>query len=193
MLKKSKRKSGTLFLVVGNSGSGKDSLIQWVVQHWPKDRIAPLTPTRVITRPPSPETESYESVSEDEFQQLSKTSTFSLQWKSYNIYYGVRRDIEAVLTQGRSVLVNVSREIVEATRKKFPNVCVIFVRVPFHIIEARIRERGREQGLHLEERIERARQNQDFPTANYIIDNSGDLAIAGEKFIKIILEKSVTT
>ena len=182
-------KWGTLFLVVGNSGSGKDSLIEWVLNAWPPTKPAPMVPTRLITRPPSPETEEFESISEDKFQKLSKAGAFSLQWRSYGIDYGVNIEIEDLLARGRSVLVNVSRQIVEETRHRFPNVRVIFIRVPFHITEARIRERGREHGIDLEERIERSRQNQDFPNADYIIDNSGDLNVAGQELLRILLEQ----
>lgn len=182
-------KSGTLFLLIGNSGSGKDSLINWVFENWPSNVQAPIIPTRIITRPPSPETEEFDSISEDKFQDLSKAGAFTLQWKSYNIYYGVKAEIEDSIAQGRSVLVNVSRQIVEETRSRLPNVCAIFVKVPLHITEARIRDRGREEGADLEERLERARQNQDFPGADYVVDNSGDLENAGRQLLKILLEK----
>jgi phosphonate metabolism protein PhnN/1,5-bisphosphokinase (PRPP-forming) len=179
-------KTGTLILLIGNSGSGKDSLIQWVSDHWPHDRIPPIIPVRVITRPPSPETEAYQSISEEKFQALSKLNAFSLQWKSYGIYYGVKAEIEDYLTQGRSVLVNVSRQIVEDARSRLPRVCVIFVKVPLQITQERIRARGREHGEDLERRLERARNNQEFPTADYQIDNSGDLATAGDQLLKVL-------
>ncbi len=188
MKRNSKRKSGTLFLIVGNSGSGKDSLIRWVLQHWPKEIVAPLIPIRVITRPPSPETEDFESVSEDAFQKLSNAGAFTLQWKSYGIHYGVRREIADILNRGQAVLVNVSRQIVEKAQKEFQNVCVIFIKVPFQMTEARIRARGREQGINLEERIERALNNQDLPIADYIVDNSGDLDSAGQQLLNILLQ-----
>jgi ribose 1,5-bisphosphokinase len=179
---------GTLYLIIGNSGSGKDSLIQWVLKKWPSTKIAPLVPKRVITRPPSPTTEEYESVSESEFQKMSEEGAFSLQWRSYQIFYGVRTEINDTLATGRSILVNVSRQIVESTRSRFPHVCIIFIRVPFKITEARIRSRSREHDVELEARLQRARENQDFPTADYIIDNSGDLEAAGSQLLKFLLK-----
>ncbi|NVM53374.1 MAG: phosphonate metabolism protein/1,5-bisphosphokinase (PRPP-forming) PhnN [Candidatus Helarchaeota archaeon] len=181
-------KWGTLFLLIGNSGSGKDSLIRWVIEKWPSDRPAPVVPTRVITRPSSPETEAFESISEDQFQKLSKAGAFSLQWTSYRIYYGIHVEIEDALTRSRSVLVNVSRQIVEAARNRFPKVCVIFIRVPYHITEARLRSRDREHGIDLENRLARALQNQEFPTADYTIDNSGDITVAGQELLNILLK-----
>jgi ribose 1,5-bisphosphokinase len=186
-MKNPKSKSGNLFLIIGNSGSGKDSLIQWVLNAWPTGKLPPFVPTRLITRPPSPETEGFESISEEQFHQMAGTSAFSLQWKSYGNYYGVRKDIESELAKGHSVLVNVSRQIVEKTRKQFPKVVIIFIRVPFQITEARIRSRGREEGSALESRLKRARKNPEFASADYIIDNSGDIEKAGQQLLDILL------
>ncbi|MFX1294037.1 MAG: phosphonate metabolism protein/1,5-bisphosphokinase (PRPP-forming) PhnN [Promethearchaeota archaeon] len=181
-------KWGTLFLLIGNSGSGKDSLIKWVVKAWPSTKLPPIVPTRLITRPPSPRTETFRSISIEEFQDLLKAGALSLYWKSYGINYGVRIEIETALAQGRSVLVNVSRQIVEETRHRFPKVCVIFIKVPFHIIKARLSARGREHGIDLEERIERAQHNQNFPSADYVIDNSGELHNAGQQLLNLLLK-----
>lgn len=179
---------GALILLVGNSGSGKDSLINWVLSHWSPEKPPPIIPTRFITRPPSPETEDYKSVTLEHFQNLSKAGAFLLQWESYGILYGVPREIEDELARGKSVLVNVSRQIVESTKKNLPHVYVIFIRVPFHITAERIRARGREQGTSITERLERARLNQEFPTADYVVDNSGDLDAAGQQLLTILLE-----
>ena len=189
-MKTPKSKGGTLFLLIGNSGSGKDSLIQWVLNAWPPAKMPPFVPIRVITRPPSPETEGFESISEEEFHQMAEAGAFSLQWKSYGNYYGVRNEIKEELANGRSVLVNVSRQIVDETRKRFPKVKVIFVQVPLTMIEARVRSRGREIGSDLEERVVRARENPEFPNADYIIDNSSSIDIAGKQFLNILLKYS---
>lgn len=189
-MKLPKSKAGTLFLLIGNSGAGKDSLIQWVLQAWPPEKARLYVPTRVITRPPSPETEGFESISEEEFHQMTDSGAFSLQWQSYGNYYGVPKEIEAKLAKGHPVLVNVSRQIVDATRKRFPKVKVIFVKVPFIITEERIRARGREKKACLKERIERAKKNPEFSTADFVIDNSGSIEIAGKRLLGILIENS---
>ena len=43
--------SGQLFLIVGNSGSGKDSLLQEVLQRWPASAKPIRIAQRYITRP----------------------------------------------------------------------------------------------------------------------------------------------
>ena len=50
----------------------------------------------------------------------------------------------------------------------------------------RLKERGREKGELFNERIERARNIQTFPEADYVIDNSGDINNAVNQFINYI-------
>ncbi len=99
---------------------------------------------RVITRPPSPETEDYESVDDETFLKWEKEGKFSLTWHIYGLHYGIRTEILEWMTQGHPVIINVSRKIIDNARKQFKNLRVIFVQVPFEITAARIKDRGRE-------------------------------------------------
>ena len=58
---------GALFLVVGNSGSGKDSIIQGAVNNYPIDLNKLYIPKRYITRPSS-EAEKNISITSEEFK-----------------------------------------------------------------------------------------------------------------------------
>jgi ribose 1,5-bisphosphokinase PhnN len=64
---------------------------------------------------------------------------------------------------------------------------VVFIDAPFEITLKRIKERARESGLRLEERIQRARRNQDLPDADFIVDNSGELEIAIDQFLSYLI------
>ncbi|MHA1268984.1 MAG: phosphonate metabolism protein/1,5-bisphosphokinase (PRPP-forming) PhnN [Candidatus Helarchaeota archaeon] len=178
-----------LFLIVGNSGSGKDSLIKEVQKHFPKHLKEIKVPIRVITRPPSPETENFESIDVDSFIKLKKNGEFALDWHIYGLYYGIRKIINDWLSSGHSVLINVSRKIIPTARSKYPNVKIIFVKVPFEITEKRIRERARENEEIIQMRLERAKQNQDLPSADFVLDNSGDLESAGNALLNYILSE----
>ncbi|MHA1839677.1 MAG: hypothetical protein ACTSYO_06955 [Candidatus Ranarchaeia archaeon] len=177
-----------LFLVVGNSGSGKDSLITEVKKKYPKGLKPLKTPIRVITRPPSPDTEDFESVSVDMFLKLKRQGAFALDWHIYGLYYGVRKEILEWLKSGHPVLVNVSRKIIDETRKKIPGTKVIFVKVPFEVTEERIRQRGRETSQALKARLERAKKNQELPSADFTVDNTGDLEEAANKMLAYIVD-----
>ncbi len=165
---------GMLFLVVGNSGSGKDTLIRTIQEQYPPNLNKILVPQRYITRPPS-ESESNLSISQKGFQEMSNKGEFALEWQIYGLDYGVPKIIEVWLELGHPVIVNVSRTIIKKARKKYKNLKVIFIDVPFEISVNRLKERGREIGDQLTERIERARKNQHFDRADFIVDNSGDI------------------
>lgn len=177
-----------IFLVVGNSGSGKDSLIREVQKRYPSDKITIKVPIRVITRPQSPRTEDFESVDEKTFLKLKNEGAFALDWHIYDMYYGVRKEIIEWADQGHPVLINVSRNIIESARKRYPGIKVIFVRVPFEITEKRLQKRGRERGDALNNRLERARKNQELHSADFVVENSGDLADAVNTILDYILK-----
>jgi ribose 1,5-bisphosphokinase len=179
--------SGVLFLIVGNSGSGKDTLLRWAVEHWPKGLPDLLATQRYITRPSSPETEDFISVSPDEFKDMAEEGAFTLQWTSYGLYYGVPREIEDHLSEGKPVIANVSRDILEEAREKFPNVKVIFVSVPYEILEERITSRGRENDRDMESRLARAQANQELSSADFVVENLGTPEEGGQNLLDILV------
>ena len=189
MKKKEKKKkvfSGTLFLVVGNSGSGKDSIIKGVLESYPSDLKSIRLTQRYITRPPS-ENEENISISPEEFRKMSKQGKFALEWHIYGLDYGVPTEINSWLKKGHPVLVNVSRTIVKKACEIYRNIKIIFIEVPFEISLKRLKARARESGKRLEERIERAKKNQKFSDADFIIDNSKELEEAINLFLKYVL------
>lgn len=188
MKNKTKKKlPGILFLVVGNSGSGKDSILQGAVKNYPPNLKQLYVPKRYITRTPS-ETEENIAISPDEFKVMSKEGKFALKWHIYGLDYGVPIDIDDWLRKGHPVAVNVSRTIVSEAREIYDNIEVLFIQVPFETTLKRLKERGRESEKRMKERIERAKNNQRFPEADYIINNSGQLNDAITQFLQFIIK-----
>ena len=183
---KKKRFPGTLFLIVGNSGSGKDSIISGAINELPPNFKQVHLIKRFITRPPS-ETEDNYSVSIEEFNEMENQGKFALKWHIYGLDYGVPIEIDDWLNNGHSVIVNVSRTIIDEARERYEKIKVVFIEVPFKITLKRIKERGREKGELLKKRIERARTHQRLPNADFIIDNSGDLADAINQFLNFLI------
>jgi len=178
---------GTLFLIVGNSGSGKDSIITGVIKEYPL-HLQPLHALkRYITRPSS-EFECNISLTTEEFKEMERNGEFALKWHIYELYYGIPIEIEKWLEKGHPVIINVSRTIIEEARLKYHNVKVIFVDVPFEITYQRIKDRKREIDDLLKKRIERARKNQKFPDADFVIDNSGDLNSAITQCLNYLIQ-----
>lgn len=177
---------GKLVLVVGNSGSGKDSIIKGVKERYPSDLIKLYLTQRYITRPCS-DTEDNIAVIPEVFKIMSEQGEFVLEWHIYGLDYGVHIEIDEWLKKGHPVLVNVSRSIVKKARKIYQNIVVVFIDVPLEISLKRVKERARESGVRLEERILRARQNQVIPDADFIVDNSGDLEDAINEFLSYLI------
>ncbi len=178
---------GTLFLVVGNSGSGKDSIISGVVKRYPHELKKIIQTRRYITRSPS-ETEDNYYIDHAEFKIMENTGKFALKWHIYGLDYGIPIEIEDWLKKGHPILVNVSRLVIEKAREKYENLKVVFIEVPFEITVKRIKNRGREAENRLEERIERARIHQHFLEADFKIDNSGVLEDAVDHLLNYLLK-----
>ena len=184
-----KKFSGTLFLVVGNSGSGKDSIISGAIKKYPAHLKQVFLTKRYITRPASEFEDNY-TITEEKFNEMKKNGEFCLYWEIYGLNYGVPMEIEEWLKKGHPVIVNVSRNVVNQAREKYDNLKVIFIEVPFEITLERIKARGREEGVRLRERIERAEKNQKFPDADFVVDNSGELDDAIEQFLRYLIKNA---
>lgn len=177
---------GILFLVVGNSGSGKDTLIRAVLERYSTTQMQVHSPKRYITRPPSI-AETNISITPDEFRKLSEEGKFAFEWHIYGLSYGVPIKIDEWLSLGYPVIINVSRKIVPQARERYKNLKVIFIYVPFEISVKRLKDRKRESVKQLNERIERAKTHQTYDKADYVLDNSGTLESTIEKLLNYIL------
>lgn len=185
-IKKKKDFPGLLILVVGNSGSGKDSIMRGVIELYPTELKELYLTQRYITRPYS-DTEDYIAIKPEDFSKLALQGVFVLKWHIYGLDYGIPIEIDDWLKKGHPVLVNVSRSIIKKARSIYHNIVVVFIDAPFEITLKRIKERARESGLRLEERIQRARRNQDLPDADFIVDNSRELEIAIDQFLSYLI------
>lgn len=146
---------GTLVLVVGPSGAGKDSLIEGA-----RVRLSTnagfVFPQRDITRAADLGGEDYNAVGVAEFDSRRAAGAYSLSWGAHNLYYGVPASIEQDLNAGSCVVVNVSRAILDDARDRLTPVRVVNVTVPEAILAERLAARGRESLADIEARLARA-------------------------------------
>lgn len=96
-----------LILVVGPSGAGKDTLIDYARAQLRSDPSFHFA-RRVITRPPSVG-EDHESVDIEEFQR--RAGAFALHWQAHGLFYGIPATVEDQLDCGAVVIANGSRAI----------------------------------------------------------------------------------
>lgn len=146
---------GTLFLVVGPSGAGKDTLLDGA-------RIALGTDARyhfarrTITRPANAGGEAHEAVTTAEFASMAADNRFALCWGAHDLRYGIAHTELEPLREGIDVVANVSRGILDEARARFSPVSIISVIVPPHVLRARLEARGREDAAAIDRRLARA-------------------------------------
>ena len=143
---------GQLFVVVGPSGVGKDTLLAGASSadpnlHWAQ---------RVITRPAVAGGEPFEGVSLSEFQTRLAAGDFALYWQAHGLHYGVTNHSLAPLTSGGKVLLNGSRGALAAIKAAFPNMHVIRISAPSEVLAERLAQRGRESREAIAARLARA-------------------------------------
>jgi ribose 1,5-bisphosphokinase len=180
--------SGRLFFLVGPSGAGKDTLLQWLQQHIGAD-AGVVFARRTITRPTHP-SESHQPVDTATFWQLAAAGHFSMMWQANGLCYGIPRGIETDLKAGRDVIINGSREYLPQLRKLFPHAQVIWIEADAGKIRQRIESRQREAGAALLKRLERAMQFTPPQEEDVIrLDNSGPVEVAGRRMLEILAKR----
>jgi phosphonate metabolism protein PhnN/1,5-bisphosphokinase (PRPP-forming) len=117
---------GTLILVVGPSGAGKDSIIAGAAERL-RDDTRVIFARRVITRPAEAGGESHVAVSTAEFSATRAAGRLMLHWRAHGLDYGLPQELAAALEHGKSVVANVSRTVVTEARRRFPPVTVVAV------------------------------------------------------------------
>ncbi|WP_104082245.1 phosphonate metabolism protein/1,5-bisphosphokinase (PRPP-forming) PhnN [Cryobacterium sp. Y11] len=175
--------SGTFVAVVGPSGSGKDSIIDYT--------RAALTghseivfPQRQITRPAGAG-EDHNPVSADEFAAAEDRGDFALTWHAHGLAYGIPAHVIDVVESGGVVVANVSRGVLKRLPGLFTNVRVARVTVPEDVRLARIIARGRENEAAAAARLARIDPAPDHPVDLEIV-NDGTLDAASAALVQFL-------
>lgn len=179
------KKTGTLILVVGPSGSGKDTLLSEARKHFSgHDEI--IFCERVITRSGNVG-EKHISVCEAEFVHLAASGGFFLFWDAHGLRYGIPSEMLMALQAGKTVIANVSRRIIPKARSQWRDTLIVNVTASKDVLRERLTARGRESAKAIEQRLERSVSCEvpdDGSTEE--IDNSGALQPAADRMIRII-------
>ncbi len=170
---------GRLYLIVGPSGAGKDTLIAASRQHLAKTHVFPC---RTITRSNASAEEDHIAVTVDSFMAQERAGQFALSWKAHGLNYAIPSSILDDLNAGLHVVANVSREVIEQAKHEFDPVRVILVTAPAGTLALRLSLRGREAPSQIATRLARARD----VAANTTIVNDGPLETALKAFIEAL-------
>ncbi len=173
-----------LVYLVGPSGSGKDSLLQWLLQNIQPDVPLHLA-RRCITRATQASGEQHESVSPAQWLRLRDAGALALHWQANGLSYGVRSAELAPLALGHCVLVNGSRAHLDEARQRFPELTAVHISVSAERLQQRLTQRGREDAQAVESRLRR-NQNLPAPAGCADISNDGPIEVAGAALLAVV-------
>jgi ribose 1,5-bisphosphokinase len=172
---------GTLVMVVGPSGAGKDALIGGARAAFEGDNRF-IFVDRHVSRPAHP-SEAHISVSAAALTEATAGRKYALTWTAHGINYAIPATINDHIRSGRTVVFNASRAIVAEAARRYARSRVILVDCPAEIRAARMVLRGREAPLELRRRLTRTVEGFDEAWVSIRVDNSCPLPIGIERFI----------
>lgn len=176
---------GALVAVVGPSGAGKDTLIDYARRQLAAEP-AVLFVRRVVTRPALASAEDHATLPLSGFMAARAAGAFAVTWEAHGLHYAIPAEALRHVAAGGVAVVNGSRAALSEIRGAFGTVLTVAVTCRPDVLAARLAARGREDVAEQERR--RARGNLLFgEEPNSVeIDNSGDVATAGEALVAAI-------
>jgi ribose 1,5-bisphosphokinase len=174
---------GRLILVVGPSGSGKDTLLGLAKAACAEDRSI-VFPRRVITREASV-SEDNEEVSLGTFQEALARNEYAMHWEAHGHCYALSRAIDDDIRAGHTVVANVSRTVVAAMRRAYANVLVVSITAPPNVLAERLAMRGRGSDGRIEHRLHRT-VGEAAAAPDATIVNIGSAEYHARQFIRVI-------
>ena len=176
-----------LIYVVGPSGVGKDSLLNWLRAHVRSMKVAPALhfARRTVTRAQGNSNEDHESVDIETFTQLVSSRAFALQWEAHGLHYGVRHT--EVIGRSGWVMVNGSRAYLEQARALFAGLTALHVCAPEAEVHARLAARQRETPAQVQARMLRASAADVAPApSDLAIVNAGTLDATAAELCELL-------
>jgi ribose 1,5-bisphosphokinase len=176
-----------LFYIVGASGVGKDSLMDYA-----RLRINGSMPVlfahRYITRPSKEGNENHVYVSPEEFRLRRDKGLFALHWISHGLYYGIGQEIDSWMESGFHVVVNGSRQYLPVAIERYPSLVTIVIEADPEVIRRRLESRGRETTVDIEKRIQHKPERWSG-SGRISIHNNGPLEEGGNALISTFINQ----
>jgi len=175
---------GTLILVMGPSGAGKDTLISGA-----RDRLTGNPrysfPRRIVTRRAGA-SEDHDEIDEQGFADMRARGGLALTWQAHGLSYGLPASIEADLAAGRHVIANVSRAVTVQAQHRFSPLGFILVTAPLAVLLERIEGRGRESLSEIAERMRTAGTTESIAGRAITVVNDATIEAGVEAFLSAV-------
>lgn len=177
--------AGTMVVVVGPSGAGKDSVMSYAARHFADEARVQFV-RRVITRPADAGGEAHEAIDADGFRTRAAGGGFAVSWDAHGLSYGIPSVTLEQLATGVTLVANGSRSALPAFAEAYPRLKVVVITARPDILAARLASRGRESAEGIAKRLDRAAPEIVVAADTVVIDNSGPLEEAGEAFVSLL-------
>lgn len=183
------RMSGAFIAVVGPSGAGKDSVMDYArgeLENNPNIEFV----RRIVTRPALEGAEDHASLTIAEFEKAQKEGAFSLVWQAHGLSYALPSNMDEKISSGKIMIANVSRRVLEQVGNKYSTAGakagIINISARPDILAQRLASRGRESEQDIARRLAREVPIKATTARLIEIDNSGSLAEAGKAFVHAV-------
>lgn len=135
---------GRLFVIAAPSGAGKTSLVKTLLERMPELRLSVSHTTRRMRPTERHGREYYFVPSVEQFQALIDRGEFLEYAQVFDNFYGTGRGpVEAQLSQGHDVILEIDWQGARQVRQAMPECRSIFILPPSRAeLEARLRNRG---------------------------------------------------
>ncbi len=175
--------AGAWVFVCGPSGSGKDSVIRWAQQAL-QDRADIVFARRYITRPVHTGSD-HDPVTGPEFEAMVQSGALRWHWTAHGFGYGIPQHYERDIAAGKRVVVNGSREHVQALMGS-PGLRVVQITADSTALAQRLRARGRDSAEAVAHRLQRNAEFHDM-ACDLLITNDTGLAHAGRQLADYLI------
>ena len=174
--------SGVFVAVVGPSGVGKDTLINFARAQLAGEPGFVFV-RRVITRAADAASEDHDSLSSKDFAAAEAAGAFALAWDAHGLRYGLPVAVDAAIAAGKVVVANMSRQMLGALRDRYENCIVVEVWARPEVIAQRLSARGRESAEAIAARLARPQPGIEGAVR---IENSAARETAGEALVALL-------
>lgn len=175
-----------LIYVMGPSGAGKDTLIQYA-----RRKLGGIQPVlfahRYITRPAGEDIENYVALTPAEFAQRARHGLFAFDWEAYGLRYGIGIEIGNWQTAGFAVVVDGSRAHFMLHADALGDAVPVLITADADALRTRLSGRAREDSATVKRRLERAAAISVSHRGLSVIDNSGPIEAAGDRLTELLI------
>ena len=171
-----------VFVITGQSGAGKGTLIERLLDLFPQLELAVSATTRA-RRPGEVEGVHYYFISEEEFDRRLAEADFL----EYHVFsWGQRSgtlvsEIDRISGQGKVCVLELETEGALSVVDRIPGAVTIFISAPIEELERRLRDRATESSGEIGERLEVARAQLGVSSRfDYVVENDDLERAVGE-------------